>query len=267
MRIRRFFTAIVFLALAVAAASAQDLTLDQVLKNNEDAIGGLDAISKIQSLKMTVRTLVGGGQMEMRMTVYTKRPNLVRVENMIQGQTIVSAYDGTVGWMINPLMGSSGPQKLDEKTVASIASSDLDEAVGSLARIKAAGHAVELLGKEDVEGSPTYKVKVTRKNGTATTYFLDAGTFLPVKQISKVTQMGQELEVEGYPGNYKKVEGIMFAFSMNQKVGGRSVGQMTIDKIELNEPIDDSIFKMPAAAKPPEKARSMPSSNQQTWRR
>ena len=258
MRIRKLFIPIALLALAVAAASAQDLTLDQVLKKNEDALGGTDAINKVQSLKMTIKMSMGGGAMEMQMTVLTKRPNLVRIENTIQGHTAISAYDGTVGWMVNPLSGSSEPQKLDEKTVANIASSDLNEGIGSLTHIRAAGHTVELLGKEDVEGSPAYKVKVTRKNGTATTYFLDAGTFLPVKQISKITQMGQEIEVEGYPSNYKMVDGIMFSFSADQRVGGRSLGQMTVEKIEVNVPADDSVFRMPAPAKAPEKAPEKP---------
>ncbi len=250
---RRVLTFFAFVCLAFAAAPAQDLTLDEVLKKNEDAIGGAEAIAKIQTLKMTLKMVVGGGQMEFPMTIRAKRPNLVRSDSEIQGKSIVSAYDGTTAWMVNPLTGSSEPQKMDEKMAANLASSDLDSTVGSLAALKAAGHTVEMLGKEDLEGSPAYKIKVTRKGGLITTYLLDAGTFLPIKVITKVSQMGQEMEVEGYPSSYKKVGGVMFAFAMDGKVGGRSMIQMNFDKIEINEPMDDSIFKMPAAEKPVEK--------------
>ena len=241
--IRRVFSAIAVVALMSVAALAQDLTLDQVLKKAEDAIGGAEAISKVQTLKMTAKMTVSG--QEMLMTVSTKRPSCVRTEMTIQGQSVVSAYDGTTGWMINPLTGSSEPQKMDDKTTASLSTSDMNNSLGSLSGLKAAGHTVELLGKEDVDGSPAYKVKVTLKSGPIMTYFLDTGTFLPIKIVSKISQMGQDVEVEGFPSNYKKVGGIMFAHSIAQKVGGRSLGQMDIEKIEIDTPMDDSIFKMP----------------------
>jgi hypothetical protein len=155
--------------------------------------------------------------------------------------------------MINPLSGSSEPQKMDDKMLSSLTSSDMNSFTGSLAGFKASGHAVELIGKEDVEGSPAHKVKVTLKSGTIMTYFLDAGTFLPIKVVSKISTMGQEMEVETYPSNYKKVGGILFAHSMEGKVGSRSMSQMSYEKIELNEPMEDSFFKMPAAEKPAEK--------------
>jgi outer membrane lipoprotein-sorting protein len=250
---QRIFSLTAFVALTSFVAPAQDLTLDEILKKNEDVLGGAEVINKVQTLKMTIRMVVGGGQMEFPMTLISKRPNLVRSESTIQGKSIISAYDGTTAWMINPLTGSSDPQKLDEKMAANLGSSDMDSSIGSLAALKAAGHTVELLGKEDVEGSPAYKIKLTRKSGLITTYFLDAGTFLPIKAITKVSQMGQEMEVEGFPSNYRKVGGIMFAHSMDGKVGGQSMMQMNFEKIEINVPIDDSIFKMPAAEKPAEK--------------
>lgn len=37
----------------------------------------------------------------------------------------------------------------------------------------------------------------------------------------------------------------MFAHSIAQQAGGRSLGQMSIEKIEIDTPMDDSIFKMP----------------------
>jgi outer membrane lipoprotein-sorting protein len=253
MYTRRIFSVIAFVCLTFAAAPAQELTLDEILKKNEDALGGAEAVNKIQSLKMTLKMVVGGGQMELPMTIWTKRPNFVRSETAIQGKSIVTAYDGTTAWMINPLTGSSDPQKMDEKMATNLASSDMDSSIGSLAAFKAGGHTVELLAKEDVEGSPAYKIKVTRKGGLIITYLVDAGTFLPIKFIAKVSQMGQEMEIESYPSNYKKVGGVMFAFALDGKVGGRSMMQMSYEKIEINEPMDDSLFKMPAAEKPVEK--------------
>ena len=52
---------------------------------------------------------------------------------------------------------------------------------GPLVDYKAKGHTVELLGKEKVEGSDAYKLKVTLKNGDVRTIYLDADRFLEVK--------------------------------------------------------------------------------------
>ena len=39
---------------------------------------------------------------------------------------------------------------------------------------KAKGNTVELMGKEDVEGTPAYKLKVTKKSGNIEYDYLDA---------------------------------------------------------------------------------------------
>jgi len=65
---------------------------------------------------------------------------------------------------------------------------------------------------------------------------------------------GGEMDVDQYLGNYKPVNGMMFAFSIDTKVNGQSVNTITIDKIELDVPVDDALFKMPA--KPAEKPKT-----------
>jgi outer membrane lipoprotein-sorting protein len=107
-----------FAFLVSSAVAAQDLTLDQILKKNEDAIGGADAISRVQTLRTTSRMVMSDGQTEMVATVSSKRPNFVRIETAVMGSNIVWAFDGTTAWMINPLAGGSEPQKMDEATIA-----------------------------------------------------------------------------------------------------------------------------------------------------
>ena len=102
-----------------------------------------------------------------------------------------------------------------------------------------------LLGKEDVGGVPAYKLRVTLKNGAIALYFLNPETFLPIKTVSKVSETGLNLDIDGYPTDYRKIDGIMFAHSIEQKTGSRSLGLMIYDKIEVNPPLDDNIFKMP----------------------
>jgi outer membrane lipoprotein-sorting protein len=244
MRNRYSYRFIVLAILAAATIQAQDLTLDQIIKKNEDALGGAEAIGKVQTLKFAIRLLGADRQSKGVMTISIKRPNLIRTEVLYQGTSVVSAFDGTTAWMINPLIGVTEPKKIDE-ALASDRDTDLEASIGSLARYQASGLSIVLLGKEDVNGLPAYKLRITLKDGAIAIYYVHTETFLPIKTVSKVSETGLDVEIEGYPTDYRKIDGITFAHSIEQKAGSRSLGLMIYDKIEVNQPLDDNIFKMP----------------------
>ncbi|HJQ23565.1 MAG TPA: outer membrane lipoprotein-sorting protein [Blastocatellia bacterium] len=234
--------------LLAAAASAQ--TVDDIIKKNVEARGGLQKIKAIKSLKMTGKITLSGPGVELPLTIQQKRPGAFRMDATFQGQQVVQAYDGENGWQINP--GVTEPEKM--------AGDDLKEAQeqadidGALIDYKEKGHTVELLGKEDVEGTPAYKLKVTLKSGDVRYIYIDAANSLELKVTAKRRSPGGEQEVDIYPGNYKAVAGVLFPHSIEQKIGGQTQVQITIDKIETDAPIDDALFKMPV--KPAEKPKT-----------
>ena len=92
------------LAVAVGAAGqASGPSVDDLLARHFAARGGLDKIKGINTLKTASKVEAGGQQVEM-LTV-GKRPNLMRREQSVAGQRIISAFDGTRMWMINPMTG------------------------------------------------------------------------------------------------------------------------------------------------------------------
>jgi len=244
--------AFLFALLSCTVLAAQDLTLDQILQKYYEAMGGADKRKSIQTITMTAKMVMGNGAVEAPATMKLKRPNMMRSELTVQGKMFVRASDGTTAWQINPFMGSPEPAKLpDNEAKDTLDNSDID---GSLYDYKAKGHTVELAGKEDVDSTSAYKLKVTKKSGRVEYQWINASTFLGIKTSTTVSQMGQDVEVESFPSNYKKVEGVMIPYALDQRVGGRSMMQMTMEKIEVNQPIDDAVFQMPAPApKPDEK--------------
>jgi outer membrane lipoprotein-sorting protein len=250
----RGLAALIFAA-AVAALplmAADEPGADDLVKKYVEARGGQAKLDSVKTVHIKAKMMMGGGQMELPMDVQIKRPNLSYAVIEFQGKKIVDAFDGTTKWSINPMSGSNDPQKADEEQTK-VAIEQGDQIEGALINYKAKGHTLELLGKEDVEGTPTFKLKLTLKSGAVQTIFLDASNYLEVKTISKRKMMGQEMEAENYPGNYKSVEGLMMPFSAETKVGGRSLMQMQIEKIDINPPVDEAIFKMPAPAPQPKK--------------
>jgi outer membrane lipoprotein-sorting protein len=247
MNLRFTLGIIVVASLPIAAAPMQELTLGQFLQNNEEALGGSAAIRRVQTIRMSAR-MVGPGGQEAPLTTWTKRPNLVRSESGIPGKRIIAGYDGTAAWEINPFSGSSTPRKVDLDTTASLSDAGIETTIGSFAGFQAAGHTIALLGKEDFGGTPVYRIQVTRKNGMVASYFVDAATFLPLKTVTEVAAPGQRIEIEAFLSNYRIVEGIVFAHRIEQRVGGDPRGYIIYDKIEINLPMEGSLFAMPGAA-------------------
>ena len=241
-------------AVAMLAPAVWAQTADEIIAKNIQARGGSDKLKSVQSIKSTATMAMGPG-MEAPGVLIQKRGNLARLEFTIQGLTAVQAYDGKNAWQIMPFMGKKDPELMSADEAKEMEeNADLD---GPLVDYKSKGHQVELLGKEKVEGTDVYKLKATLKNGDVQTIYIDADSFLEIKEETKRTVRGSEQVVESAIGDYKEVNGIIFPFAVESGVKGSPQKQkLTITKIELNVPADDSIFKMPAAPPAPAPAKT-----------
>jgi outer membrane lipoprotein-sorting protein len=222
---------------SVAAQSA-----DEVIARSFAAQGGIDKLKAISAVRMTGR-MNGGPGMEAPIVIEMKRPKLMRAEISVQGTTIVQVFDGTKGWMLNPMSGRNTPEAMPADMAKVMdEQADMD---GPLMDYAAKGHSVELLGREGVNGADCFKLKLTQKDGTVTTFYIDATTFLTVKQESRRSIGGNEIDAETIVGDWRQVDGVMFPFSIDagQKGGGMRQ-KMTIDKIDVNPALDDARFRM-----------------------
>jgi hypothetical protein len=178
----------------------------------------------------------------------------MRLDINIQGLSLVQAYDGQGGWQIVPFTGKKDPEPAAGDDLKELQEeADID---GPLMDYQQKGHKAELVGKEKVEGTDVYNIKVTLKNGEVRNIYLDADSFLEVKMTGKTTRRGTEFEFDSTLGDYKQVEGVMFPFSIDRRMQGGE-GQnakIVIEKVEVNTAIEDSVFKMPPIAPAAEKA-------------
>ncbi|HTT19618.1 MAG TPA: hypothetical protein VMG82_11755 [Candidatus Sulfotelmatobacter sp.] len=252
--IRKVCLWMITLALLAPCLSAQ--SVDEIIAKYVQARGGADKIKSVQSIKTTATMTMGPG-MELPGTVIQKRPKLARLEFSAQGLTAVQAYDGQNAWQIMPFMGKKDPELMAADEARE--TEEMADVDGPLVDYKSKGHQLELLGKEKVEGTDAYKLKLTLKNGDVQTIYLDADSFLEIKEVTKRTVRGTDQEIEAAIGDYKEVNGMMFPFAIENAVKGSDQKQkITISKIELNIPVDDSIFRMPAAAPKVEAPKEQP---------
>jgi len=242
---RKLFTLAVLL-LCVVSAQAADLTVADVLAKNAEAKGGLDKIKALKATKFTGKLNMGG--MELPFSITAARPEKLRVEFTVQGMTGVQAYDGTMGWAVMPFMGKKDPEPMTEDMLKEIKEqADFD---GPLIDAEKKGNKIELLGKEKLEGTDAYKLKVTKKDGSEQTVFIDAESFLEIKVEAKRKIQGQEMEGETVIGNYQEVGGLLFPMSIESKAKGQQKAMMSItwDKIDLDPAVTDDMFAMPKKA-------------------
>jgi hypothetical protein len=197
-------------------------------------------------MRMTGKMSMGPG-MEVPITMEMMRPNMFRMDFTFQGMTGTQAYDGAHGWALMPFQGKKDPEPLPDDMVKEMADqADFD---GAMVDYKKKGHTVELIGKEPVEGTDAYKIKITKKNGNIEYVFLDAETFLQIRSEGKTKMRGQEIDGESSMSDYKEVEGIILAHSMQSGAKGSPQKQtITIDKVEVNPALDAAHFVMPAKA-------------------
>lgn len=241
------------MALASASAQAQTHAMAQAPAPNADDIiarqiaarGGLDKLKAIQSLKFEGTMIIYGGAIRLHVVELKKRPGLVREEASLQGLTNVQAYDGTGGWQIQPFQGRRDPERMsadDSKDLADEA--DIDDPIVDY---KAKGSTVEYLGKEDVDGTAAYKLRLTEKSGDQLTYFIDTDTLMTIRIASKRLLRGREENAVTDFGDYEKVAGVYFPFESESGPPGASDQDKTkviLDTGEAGVAIDDAKFRM-----------------------
>jgi hypothetical protein len=238
---------LLWLALSAAPLSAQ--TADEIIAKYVKTVGGMDRIQAVHTLRRTGK-FTGSGGFEAAVLQENKRPNRVREEFSLQGMTGVNAYDGATGWKIEPWQGKKDAEALSEEEMKSIVEdADFDE---PLVNYQQKGNKVEYVGMEPVEGTDTYKLKVTLASGDVRYYYLDTDYYVPIKIEMKRMIRGAEQEFETSVGDYKEVAGWYLPFSIETGVkGSQDTQKITFDKIEANLPIDDSRFTKPAVATKP----------------
>jgi hypothetical protein len=229
-----------FVATAFSFATVKAQTADEVITKHIEAIGGLENWKKVTSLVQTGTMAVQGMNIDVVNTIVHNKGS--RQDINIMGMNNYVIITPTAGWSYMPVQQKTEVEPMTEEQVKQ--GQDALDIQGSLVDYKAKGHAVELLGKEDVDGTECFKLKVTKKDGGVETNFIDPKTYYIVKSTQVKKADGQETEVSYSFSNFTKLpEGIVVPMGMTIPLGPGFNADFTIAKVEVNKAIDESIFK------------------------
>ena len=224
--------------LTIGMANAQ--TADEIISKHLDAVGGKDNLAKVTSVYIESGTEVMGNENPTKTTILNGKG--YRNESNFNGQQLVNVITDKGAWAINPFGGSDQATALPEEQYK--AAEDqiyIDPFLNYAAR----GVKVELLGKEKVGSTDAYKIKYTNKDNAVTTYYIDPTTYYIIQAVRKGNAMGQEVTISVGYSDYKKNDGgFYYPYTTNIDMGQFAL-KVNAKKVEVNKPVDASIFEMP----------------------
>ena len=240
MKTYRSFAIAFFALICSVAASAQ--TADEIISKYVQAIGGKELLTKITSVYTESTIDVMGTQGPVKSTTLNGKG--MKQEIDVMGSLMVTCYTEKGGWSINPMTGATSPEDMPEAQYNS--GKDQITVGAPFINYTEKGYKAELVGNEAVGSVNAYKIKLTAADSTSSTYYFDPTTFYLVKSVQMMEMQGQMIDNEITYSDYKQTEGYAVPYKMEMNIGGGQFQMaMAVTKVELNKPVDETIFSKP----------------------
>ncbi len=202
----------------------------EIARRHVEAIGGA---ARWQS----VRTLLIRGTNPILSYVWVwKAPDKLRTEERDETythNTLITAFDGSVGWRSNSFQGSGAPRRLQGDELGRWMSGLM---VRSDLLDVPPGAELTVAGVEKIGGREAYKLSLRRPGRDEVLLWIDTHSFLLVQRARRLkTPWGEEKSMATPLGDYRNVQGLMIAHLIGE----------TRCAVEVNPEISDALFQPP----------------------
>jgi hypothetical protein len=227
-----------FVIALVFVQFAQAQTVDEVINKYMDALGGKDKLATLTSVYMEGVSVRNGNETTSK--TYKVQDKLYRYDVNFGMGSFTILVTPEKGWQTNFRNGGAFEPMTDETLKGFLPQIDC---AGPMVNYATKGHKAELTGKETVDSIDCFKIKLTTKAGKEIDYWIDSKTYLIHQSSQKTAGRNGEVELITVYTDYKAVDGIPFPFTATLKGGGFGGGTVNYEKIELNKPVDDKLYK------------------------
>lgn len=204
---------------------ADNITVASIAAKYIAAIGGKDAVDKINSLKILATAKIQGMEMNLTNIVANGGKSLTDISMMGNSVNKV-VFDGKEGYIQAQGQKTPIPEDIKaEKVQIKSVFPELNYATNSTLKLK---------GIENIKEQDAYAIE----NGKITYYYSVANGLKIAEIVTEKTPTGQEMVVPTYYSDYKEVNGILLPFVMTQEMMGQEI-VFNVNSYEFNTAKDE----------------------------
>jgi hypothetical protein len=227
------------LAFSICASTAGAQTADELIAKNLAARGGEAKLATCETIRMTGELPAATGGKAIFL-VEVKQPDKLILEVTVGDKKNVQILNGTSGWEVLGISGQTEPKPMKEQQMRSLR--HRVNYRGELFDARRLGTPVEYQGQIDLGGTPAHVLKVTKSNGDVALIYLDARSFLEIKQ-EHVMHIGvYTVEFTSFFKDYGEAGGLVFAHNLGLQFKGEEEPQWIPVKYEVNPELADARF-------------------------
>jgi hypothetical protein len=231
----------------VAACHAQSdsVSLDEIIECNTGAMGGRGAIEAVQSIQIELH--IKDPSFEVDGTYYAMRPGKMRIDVSAQGKHVFTeAFDGQNGWQWE---GKGEQKPATEKATAALRHGvELPGKLFGLYELRARGHKMKSIGREQIEGVNYYVLQLILNDGAAISLYVDPNSWL-VTRRRDVRPLHVDVDptpttIEQVSSDFHDVEGVKFPFATAETdLNTGKLLESTITKsVKINPTLPPTLF-------------------------
>lgn len=216
---------------------------DEIAAKCAKGSGGKEAWAKISTVVMTGTMEIPAAGLTGKVEITAKAPNkALRVVSLADGQFVQKqAFDGRVGWKSDP---QTGLKKLEG---TELEGAKLEAIFDTEIRLKEVYPDMKVTGRTKVGDRDAYTVLAHEPGGKAVTFYFDVETGLRIAEDSEeADESGKAVKSTVFFEDYGAVGGIQVAQRIRVTSSALNL-VIRIQEVNLNVPVNDSVFAMPAS--------------------
>lgn len=205
------------------------VTAEKVFSKYIEAIGGKNAVEKVESVVMMAGAEIQGMQLnlESKQTTSGKSSQAISMNGNVMNKNV---FNGENGYVM--AQGQKTIYNEEQIEAAKADATPFPELTIGDAKVD---------GMEQVDGKDAYVVTMDEKNKNF--YSVESG--LKVKSVKTVSQAGQSMTIPTMFSDYQEVEGVKFPFMISKSMGPQSF-EFKVSEILVNEGVSEKDFKVEA---------------------